>query len=480
LYLGAPDLLPEEAYYWNYAQHPALGYLDHPPLIAWLIGAGTALLGHGELGVRSGALLCWAIAAWFSYGLARNLYDKTTGILALLLVSTLPYFACAGFVATPDAPLLAAWAGALYFLERATRAGHARAWLGFGACLGLGLLSKYTIVLVGAASLVYLLGEPRTRRWLTRPEPCAGLLLGLFLFSPVVLWNYRNDWASFAFQTVRRTSAASRFSLPALVLDMALLLTPAGLLGAGSALAGRPSAEQAEERSRWRFQATLTLVPLLVFCLFSLTHRPRLNWTGPVWLAVLPLLAHRLPGLLSGSRSWLRSLERRLWKPAIAGSLLALGAGLHFLALGLPGLDFDDVRLDKAPVAWEEIGAAVDQIAEQIEQGPGQALVVGMDKYSTASELAFYRSASTAVESTTSNHLFGSSGLMYRFWQKEPPQEERPLLLVSLDPEELRDERIFRHLNEVGSIEELAILKGDAHAGTLYYRLCRGYAPSLR
>ena len=34
IYLGSVELLPEEAYYWNYSRHPDIGYLDHPPLIA--------------------------------------------------------------------------------------------------------------------------------------------------------------------------------------------------------------------------------------------------------------------------------------------------------------------------------------------------------------------------------------------------------------------------------------------------------------
>src|SRR4249920_2366275 len=45
-------VLPEEAYHWCYARHPALGYYDHPPCIAWMIGAGRLLLGDTALGIR--------------------------------------------------------------------------------------------------------------------------------------------------------------------------------------------------------------------------------------------------------------------------------------------------------------------------------------------------------------------------------------------------------------------------------------------
>jgi len=58
LLIGLPELIPEEAYYWNYAQHLALGYLDHPPLSAWLIAASVKLLGNSEFGVRFPAWIC--------------------------------------------------------------------------------------------------------------------------------------------------------------------------------------------------------------------------------------------------------------------------------------------------------------------------------------------------------------------------------------------------------------------------------------
>ena len=45
------ELLYDEAYYWYYAQNPAWGYFDHPPMVAWMIALGGLFL-KGELGVR--------------------------------------------------------------------------------------------------------------------------------------------------------------------------------------------------------------------------------------------------------------------------------------------------------------------------------------------------------------------------------------------------------------------------------------------
>ena len=228
-YMASVDLFPEEAYYWNYAQHLDFGYLDHPPMVAWLIRAGTAAFGNGEFGVRVSALLCAAVASFFVYRSTRELYGRPSALVALVLMQLLPAYFLAGMFITPDTPLIAAWAAALYFLQRALLGGHERAWWGAGIALGIGLVCKYTIGLLVPATLVFVLSDRQSRRWLLSLLPYAAGLVALVIFSPVILWNARHDWASFAFQTSQRLAEAPHFSLHKLLLSALALLTPPGL-----------------------------------------------------------------------------------------------------------------------------------------------------------------------------------------------------------------------------------------------------------
>jgi len=57
VYIGLVDLLPQEAYYWNYAQHLDWSYFDHPPMIAWLIGRRSSATRSSACGSRR---FCWA------------------------------------------------------------------------------------------------------------------------------------------------------------------------------------------------------------------------------------------------------------------------------------------------------------------------------------------------------------------------------------------------------------------------------------
>jgi len=113
IYAGGVELMPEETYYWNYARHLDIGYLDHPPMVGWLIAAATALLGDGEFGVRLAALCCGVVASFFSYRLTREMFDESSGWAAVVLAQTLPFFLFKRFMNTPDAPRTAAWSGSL-------------------------------------------------------------------------------------------------------------------------------------------------------------------------------------------------------------------------------------------------------------------------------------------------------------------------------------------------------------------------------
>ena len=131
VFTGCLNLIPEEAYYWNYAQHLDIGYLDHPPMVAWLIWLSTSILGKSEFAVRLPAFICWIIAAAFMIRLTLNLCDRSAAYRSVLLLAVLPIYFGLGFFMTPDAPLFAAWASSLYFIERALigqEAEHGAGW----------------------------------------------------------------------------------------------------------------------------------------------------------------------------------------------------------------------------------------------------------------------------------------------------------------------------------------------------------------
>jgi dolichol-phosphate mannosyltransferase len=483
IYCGQIELLPEETYYWNYSRHLDLGYLDHPPMVAWLIHAGTTVFGESEFGVRSGAILCGAIASLYVYRLTRELFDDASALVALVLMQTLPFFFFSGIMMTPDAPLTAAWAALLYYLQQALIAGRARAWWRAGLCLGLGLLSKYTILMLAPVAFIFMVWDAQARHWLRHWVPYTALALALAIFSPVIFWNATHEWASFAFQTSRRLAEAPRFSLHKLILSALVLLTPVGALSLGVTLWGKSAApdgnEGVEAQRRRHFMQLSVLVPLGVFFAFSLRHEVKLDWTGTLWMAALPALAHAAVAARettsSGSRAWTRAA----WPPTLVILVLIYGAALHYLVLGLPGVGYGP-HMEVVPVGWRDLGKQLAAIEDGIREKTGtEPLVVGMERYAVASELAFYTpDRKRAVSQTASDHLFGGVGLMYERWFPSRAQAGRTLLLIGFKPEDLVGPDIESRAQRLGPLKDGVLTRDGRVIRRYYYRLAYNYRPA--
>jgi dolichol-phosphate mannosyltransferase len=477
LYAGSVELLPEETYYWNYSQHLDFGYLDHPPMVAWLIRLGTLIFGQTEFAVRAGALCCGVITSVFVYRLARNLFGEASALGALLLAQTLPFFFLSGFLMTPDAPLTAAWAASLYYLERALIAERPGAWWRAGICLGLGMISKYSIALLAPVTLAFMIWDPKSRRWFRHFEPYMAALLAVAVFSPVIIWNARHDWASFAFQTSRRLAEAPQFALHKLIASALVLITPTGVVAVAAALLrGISGADGDPQATRRRLLMNLAvLIPLSVFVAFSLRHEVKLDWTGAMWTAALPALGCSMiaAGLnIRGFGAWIRSA----WAPTIMTMLLIYAAGLHYLVLGLPGVGYGK-HIELVPVGWRDLTRHVLHAADDHRRETGSdVLIVGMDRYAIASEVAFYgrRQLHSTVE-TMNSYLFDGMSLMYGRWMPPESLQHRDLLLVAFSAGELQGLMIESHVDRLGPIEDVVLMQDGSVIRHYYYRLAYDY-----
>src|SRR5258708_14753307 len=165
-------------------------------MVAWLIKLGTAAFGQSQFGVRAGALCCGVISAVFTYGLTRNFFDEATALAAVVLAQALPFFFLSGLLMPPDAPLTAAWAASLYYLERALVAGRSSAWWRVGFSLGIGAISKYSIGFLVPVTLAFMLWDPKSRPWWRRWRAHTAALLAFAVFSPVVILTAPHAWSS--------------------------------------------------------------------------------------------------------------------------------------------------------------------------------------------------------------------------------------------------------------------------------------------
>ncbi len=474
IYAGLAQLIPDEAYYWQYAQHMDLSFYDHPPMVAWLIWLGTSIFGHNEFGVRISAIVCGLITMGYLYAFTLNLYDKSTGIRAILLLAVLPLGFASGLLMTPDAPLAAAWAATLYYMERALIANQNTAWLGMGITFGLGLLSKYTVGLLGITALLFVIVDPTARRWMKRPHPYLAATLACVLFLPVIIWNIQHDWTSFKFQSTRLADKYE-FSVHYLILFIMILLTPVGFLAAVQALfSTRNTDKDQSHKRRQLFIQIFTGIPLLIFLALSTFDLPKFHWTGPIWLAILPTIAWMI-----GQTGHLSALTRRIqvaWQPTIIACTLVYAFTLHYVVLGIPGIPYP---LFTEHYFWREATAEIRKITDDVRNQTGkEPVVVGMSKWSIASTLYFYNYGQSEMD-IRSRNMFGGSGAMYNFWFPSQSATQRPIIQVSMTPHDLDQTReagsLIPLLDQPGHIEFRVIERYGMPVRRIYYRISQGF-----
>src|SRR5947207_3470155 len=188
----------DEAYYWMWSKHLAGGYYDHPPMVAYVIRAGTIIAGDTELGVRLVSILLALPMSWAGYQSAVVLFGgrRVAATSAILLNITL-MAAVGTLIVTPDAPLLVASSFVLFSLAKVLETGRGAWWLAVGLAVGTALLSKYTALFFGPAILIWLAVVPKMRRWLISPWLYLGGIVALLMFAPVILWNADQPRVSF-------------------------------------------------------------------------------------------------------------------------------------------------------------------------------------------------------------------------------------------------------------------------------------------
>jgi 4-amino-4-deoxy-L-arabinose transferase-like glycosyltransferase len=371
LVAAVTPLAPDEAYYWVWSRALAAGYLDHPPMVALWIRAGTALAGHGGLGVR---LFAPVAAALGSLMLARAAEDLLPGrragpIAAALLNATL-LFGVGAVTMTPDTPLLLFWTATLWAFSRfhATERGG---WLLVaGVAAGLACDSKYTGLLLLPAALLWLAWVPGLRAWLRRPLPWAGALLALACFAPVVAWNAAHGWAGFVKQGGRAEDWAPARALQflgELVGGQIGLATPllAVLFGAGVVVAARQAWRRDAAAS---LLAAFALLPAAVFVQHAFGDRVQANWPAILYPAAAIAAAGVLPR----------------WRiPALALGFVV--TALVYLQATLAPFPLP-ARLDPTLLrmgGWPAFGATVADMV----RGSG-ASFVAVESYGDAAELA--------------------------------------------------------------------------------------------
>ena len=374
----------DEAYYWTWSKALAGGYYDHPPMVAYVIRAGTMIAGDTELGVRLVSILLALPMSYAVYRAAAILFGgaRVAANSAILLNVTM--MASVGtLIVTPDAPLLVASSFVLFFLAKVLETGRGVWWIAVGAAVGAALLSKYTALFFGPAILIWLVAVSKLRRWLLSPWPYLGGLVAFAIFSPVVLWNADHQWVSFIKQMGRaRIEDFRPVFIAELIPTQIAFATPlVFILGAMGLHAltwrriGASASRVLVETMFW------TIVAYFVW--HSLHARVEANWFAPVYPAFVVAAA-----VAADIAQWKPRQQRLVAfcvKWAAPAGIVMFAALIVQANTGVLSGYRRDATVRSVGAGWRELADGI----EAVRARTGATCVLAAD-YGTTSWLAFY------------------------------------------------------------------------------------------
>lgn len=387
------ELIPDEAYYWDWSRQLDWSYYSKPPLIAWLIALTTSVLGESEFSIRLPAAVAGTLGLWMVYELGRRLYGHQAGVWALVVVAVSPGMTALCLLMTVDAPFLLTWAVAVYCLWRMFESsrGDVRWLVPAIVATGVGLLAKQSALGLFPLAILFLASGESDRRLLRSPVLWSWVLGSLAFLLPVVWWNHGHSWITIAHTSehldlessslIRHLTlyfefAASQFGILSPLVASLVTIAMVGLIVV------------AFQQRRERFLVCFGSLPLFAITLMSFFQRVQPNWPVALHLTTLVGLAAWRCELLSFSNRW--DYWRR-WLPAS----ICFGAAMSILVALIPvvipstplsGTTFD---LTGRLRGWRELS---DQVSAKLSTvpSPHDVLVVAATSRGPVSELAYY------------------------------------------------------------------------------------------
>jgi Dolichyl-phosphate-mannose-protein mannosyltransferase len=179
----------DELYYLACAQHPAWGYVDQPPLIAWIAWLVTHTIGDSLFAIRLLPALAIGLSVYLAAQVARELGGGRFAIIAAaILMAVMPLALGIGHLFAMNAFDYPLWLALVLVILRIANTGNARLWLVFGALAGITVLNKYGIIFFFAAFILGIVLTP-WRRWLANRWFWRGVLVAILIPLPNFLWQ---------------------------------------------------------------------------------------------------------------------------------------------------------------------------------------------------------------------------------------------------------------------------------------------------
>jgi hypothetical protein len=202
----------DEFYYLACASHLDYGYVDQPPLSAFLLSIWRFFFGDSLLSIRVLPALCGVMLMFVTVLITSEMGGKKFAqVLSALAVMVTPaYLGINGFYSMNCYDLLF-WALLLYIIVRIINTGNAKLWITFGVITGIGLMNKISVLFFFAGLAISILFVSE-RKYLKDKNFWIGVLIALLIFSPYIVWQFFHEFGTIEF--MRNATNYKNVSMP--------------------------------------------------------------------------------------------------------------------------------------------------------------------------------------------------------------------------------------------------------------------------
>jgi hypothetical protein len=177
--------------------HLDWGYKEVPPFIAVLAKLTTMLFGNSVFATRIFTTICSGLIIWLTGKITVELGGRKFAIaLACLAIIFSPAFTASGYLFQPVVFDQMWWVLTVWLLLRYINT-HAIKYLYFiGAVVGLGILTKYTMLFF-AVALISGLIISKQRRLLWNKHVLGATAVAIVIILPNLVWQFTHHWPVF-------------------------------------------------------------------------------------------------------------------------------------------------------------------------------------------------------------------------------------------------------------------------------------------
>jgi 4-amino-4-deoxy-L-arabinose transferase-like glycosyltransferase len=363
------------------------GYVAYPPMAPFLARVELVLFGSSLTGMRLFPALAQGIVAVLVGLMARDLGGRRGAqVLAALAAAISAVALTTGMMIQYMSFDYLWWVVVAFFVVRLLATEDPRWWLGIGAGIGLGMLTKYTMAYFVAGLAAGILLTP-ARRCLRSPWPWAGAGVALLLFLPNLIWQAQHNFIALDFlkaihaRDIQWGRAADFWpkQLYEEVNPFVLPLAAAGLIWCFFAPAGR--------RFRalgWMYVTTLVLLAL---------SRGRSYYIAPAYPMLLACGAVWLEGWMAGRTPVVRRIAAGIVCVLVVIGMaagIALAKPVAPINSALWNLTAEMGDTFREMVGWTDMAEQVAAIYAKIPEAEKPATAILAGNYGEAGALDLY------------------------------------------------------------------------------------------